>query len=151
VGLLQELFGDDDAAISEGFYRKLDAMHADLRRLSFIVSQGDRNTMSTLAQLDAAIAADATEEASLTSAVGTLTQIVTIVDNDIAELLAKVAAGTPVDVTAELTAIQKNTAANVASVTAIQAAVTSATAADASVNPPAAAPAAPSTPPAASS
>ena len=77
---------------------------------------------TTLAQLDAAIAAEATE-------ITTLTEAVTAVDNDITNLLAEIAAGGNVDVTKELTAIQANTSA-IASV------VSAAQAADAKINPP---------------
>ncbi len=79
--------------------------------------------MATLADLDAAIAAQTTEVATLTAAVEK-------VDADITALLAKIAGGGAVDVTAELTAIQANT-------TAITAAVTAAQAADVAANPPA--------------
>lgn len=83
---------------------------------------------TTLAQLDAAIAAETTEDATLLTAV-------TAVQTDITNLLAKIAAGTPVDVTSELTAVN----ANLATVTG---AVTNLQAADAAANPPAAPPAA---------
>lgn len=85
---------------------------------------------TSIAQLDAAIAAEA---ASDEQELQTLQGAVTKVDDDITALIAKIDAGGKVDVTAELEAIQANTGALKAGV---DSAVASLAAADAQANAP---------------
>lgn len=68
------------------------------------LTQGEATTVTTLKQLDDAIAAETQE-------ITTLEQAVTAVDTDIENLLAEIASGGNVDVTKELQAIQANTSA----------------------------------------
>ncbi len=130
MGLLQDLFGDDDAACADGVWRKLEAIHADIRRQSFIISQGDRKLMADIDALNAAVAeigADETAEEAL----GVSFQAA------IEGLQAQVAAGNP------------NLQPAIAALTALDAKIKSDTAAGgtllSSLTPPAAATPAPAT------
>jgi hypothetical protein len=98
--------------------------------------------MTTLAQLDAAIAADATQEATLTGAVKSLSAMFVKLNADAKALADRIAdsPSSPVsDFTSEANALAANTAKNAEAVAAIQDAVLAAQALDTQANPPAAA------------
>jgi len=84
----------------------------DVREHLKAISKKEGQMAASIADLDAALAQ---EDASL----GTLAQTVTANDAQITALLQKIAAGGNVDVTAELTKIQAQTAAVAAAVNAV--------------------------------
>lgn len=96
---------------------------------------------ASVSDVDAALATLTATDTTLATEVSTLVDSANKVDADITALIAKVNAGQPVDLTAELAAIQAENAKNVSSTTNIQNAVTGLQASDAAANPPAAAPA----------
>jgi uncharacterized coiled-coil protein SlyX len=95
--------------------------------------------MATLADLDAAIAAQGTQITSLQDALSTLAAIAKNVDDDVAALVAQLAAGgtnVPADVTAQIDAIAANTAKLAATTAALADTTSALTAADAATKPP---------------
>lgn len=86
---------------------------------------------TTLADLDAAIAADTTEETTLAGAVTSLATLITQLGTDINALIAKVQAGQ--DFTNELNAVNANLATATATATSVASATTAAQSADTAV------------------
>lgn len=107
---------------------------AQIGRIESMLTQlleRDTEMATTLAQLDAAIAAEGTEETTLAGAVTSLSGVITQLGTDIAALIAKVQAGG--DFTNELNAVNANLATATSTAASVATVTTAAQAEDASV------------------
>ena len=96
-----------------------------------LIRKGQNQMATTLAQLDAAIAAEGTEETTLAGAVTALATLITQLGTDIAALIAAVQAGQ--DFTNELNAVNANLATATATAGSVATVTTAAQAEDTSV------------------